>query len=246
VIEPFVVGEGTPITWFVGGIAQAVPDLRVFGSGVTGTRAFQPLAGCTAVDLLDDLSGRCFALGPDQAVGVSLGASALLALASTDAGRLRRLVVALPSADTGPRSAGSRQAVDDLCTALRGRDQNDITRALIALQPRASRERLPVKLWARRQADAVTGMDLLPLLSDLDAVAPPTTEALSRVQLPVLVLAQRDDPVHPVAVAERLVSLLPDARLEVSDVPWVWSARERLREVITGFLRGPRDGDGSA
>jgi pimeloyl-ACP methyl ester carboxylesterase len=238
VIEPFVVGEGSPVTWFLGGTAQAVPDLRVYASGLTGTRAFQPLAGCSAADLLDELSLARVALSPEHAVGVSLGAAALLSLAGRDPGSLRRLVVALPSVDTGRRPAPSRRVVDDLCDALRSRDQNEITKALLSLQPRDVRHRPAVRMWARRQADAVATMDLLPLLSDLDVVPPPTEAALARLTLPVLVLAQRGDPVHPVTVAERLASLLPAAELVVSDEPWVWSARERLREVVTTFLAG--------
>jgi 3-oxoadipate enol-lactonase len=236
VIDPFVVGQGAPVTWFVGGLAQTVPDLRVFGSGVVGTRVFQPVAGCTAAELLDHLDARREAAQPEQAVGISLGAGALLSLAAAGPGTLRRLVVALPSVDTGPRSVPAREAVDALCIALAGRDQNDITRALLALQPRSVHHRLPVKLWARRQADAIAGLDLVALLSDLDQIAPPSTQLLEGLSLPVLVLAQRDDPVHPVAVAERLAGLLPNAELVVSDVPWVWSARDRLRELVTSFL----------
>lgn len=241
-IDPFVVGEGAPVTWFLGGLAQTVPDLRVFGSGVSGTRVFQPISGCRAVDVLSQLSARRAVAVPDQAVGISFGGAALLTLAAADPGSLRRIVVALPSVDTGPRSVASRQVVDDLAAALESRDQNNITRALVALQPRAVRDKLPVKMWTRRQADAVSGLGLAPLLADLDAVAPPTEAALRALAVPVLVLAQRDDPVHPVTVAERLATLLPDAQLVVSDEPWVWSARDRLREVVTSFLAAPVTG----
>jgi pimeloyl-ACP methyl ester carboxylesterase len=238
VIEPFVVGEGPPVTWFVGGLAQTVPDLRVFSSGLPGTRVLQPLAGVSAATLLDTLDTRRRALAPDQAVGVSLGAAALLSLAA-EPGSLRRLVVVLPSVDTGLRPAPARHAVEVLCDALASRDQNEITKALLELQPRAVRDRPAVKMWARRQADAVADLDVLPLLTDLDAVAPPTTGSLERLTLPVLLLAQRDDPVHPVAVAQRLADLLLHAELVVSGVPWVWSARDRLRQEITAFLTAP-------
>ena len=52
----------------------------------------------------------------------------------------------------------------------------------------------------------------------------------------VLVLAQRSDVVHPVESAEPLVAALPNARLEVGDVPWIWGGRSALRETVSSFL----------
>jgi 3-oxoadipate enol-lactonase len=69
----------------------------------------------------------------------------------------------------------------------------------------------------------------------LPAVIP--VDDLSAVAAPVLVLACRDDPVHPVEVAERLAAMLPDARLYVFDRPApVLTARAGLRRRIAGFL----------
>jgi pimeloyl-ACP methyl ester carboxylesterase len=61
---------------------------------------------------------------------------------------------------------------------------------------------------------------------------------LAGVSARVLVLAQRDDPVHPVESAEYLAIALPNAHLVVSDVPWVWGGRSALRETVSGFLNG--------
>jgi 3-oxoadipate enol-lactonase len=59
------------------------------------------------------------------------------------------------------------------------------------------------------------------------------------VTAPALVLAARDDPVHPVEVARRLAALLPAATLYVFDRPDpVLTARAELRGQITGFLAG--------
>ncbi len=60
---------------------------------------------------------------------------------------------------------------------------------------------------------------------------------LAAVTAPALVLACRDDPVHPVPVAQRLAATLPSARLYVFDRPDpVRTARAALRGQIAGFL----------
>ena len=238
-IEPLVVGEGAPVTFFAGGLGQTATDLRVFGSGVPGTRVFQPTIGTDAAALLTDLAQRCDSYAPSHAVGVSLGAGALLTLAGRRPSRFSRLVAALPPhPDHGEtvRDEQSQQLIARLGDALRGRDQSDVTAALLAMQPEQVRDRITVRVWARRQADALTTMNLLPLLDGLATMPDLDALSLGEVDVPVLVLAQAGDPMHPVSAAERLAELLPSAELVVSDVPWVWSARDRLREVVTGFL----------
>jgi pimeloyl-ACP methyl ester carboxylesterase len=61
-------------------------------------------------------------------------------------------------------------------------------------------------------------------------------DALAEVTAQVLVLAQRDDPIHPLNSAEALAEALPRADLVVSDTPWVWGARATLRETVSAFL----------
>jgi pimeloyl-ACP methyl ester carboxylesterase len=142
----------------------------------------------------------------------------------------------MPAHADGPRSLASLELVAGLREGLVRRDQTAIMAALLAMQPKSVRERLTVKVWARRQADAVVSMNLLPLIDRLTDALPPVAEALGAIDVPVLVIAQRDDPMHPVDAARRLAELLPHAELVVSDVPWVWSAREQLRERVAGFL----------
>lgn len=47
----------------------------------------------------------------------------------------------------------------------------------------------------------------------------PSREEIARLAMPVLLLAWPDDASHPLAVAEELLGLLPDARLEVAASP---------------------------
>ena len=65
---------------------------------------------------------------------------------------------------------------------------------------------------------------------------PASLDDLAKVTAGVLVLAQADDSVHPVKSAEQLVSALPNARLVVSDAPWIWGGRSALRREVSEFL----------
>lgn len=71
----------------------------------------------------------------------------------------------------------------------------------------------------------------------------PAREDVARVGVPVLLLAWTDDDSHPLAVAEELLGLLPDARLEVAHTP---ADVARWPEVVGGFISGVADsGSGS-
>ena len=69
------------------------------------------------------------------------------------------------------------------------------------------------------------------------AGACPTSRRCARFAGRALVLGCRGDEVHPVAWAERLAGLLPEADLHVYDDPAVlWNNRRDLRERISTFL----------
>ncbi len=62
-------------------------------------------------------------------------------------------------------------------------------------------------------------------LSDL-----PTPEQLQQLTMPALILAWKDDPVHPLSTAQLLATSLPNAELiiaENADDPWHWGAELR-------------------
>lgn len=92
---------------------------------------------------------------------------------------------------------------------------------------------LPAALDRPRTDDALDGLELA-------ASAPLTDGSVLRAVLaPALVIAQDQDPEHPVWVAEELASSLPNARLEVL-APGGILVRHRaaMRELIGGFLSG--------
>ncbi len=172
---------------------------------------------------------------------MSLGAAALLRLLADEPSRFERVVIALPGVLTASRSDADLAVTDALADAVVAGPAGDpvaIAGALVAMQPEAVRGRTDVKLWARRHAAELGGRSgIAEAIRRMPrAVALPSLGVLDGVTAEVLVLAQRDDRLHPVESAEQLAAALPNAQLAVSDVPWVWGGRSALRETVSGFL----------
>ena len=250
-----VTGGGDPTTVFVPGLAQSIADTRPFGSAVEGTRVFIDLRGhggsqapasddgWTYTGLMDDVARVADAVGAARALGVSLGAGALVRLLVDAPDRFERVVLALPGPLTAARSGAELAVTDALADAVASGPAGDpgaMAAALVAMQPVSVRGRPDVKLWGRRHAAELGGRrGISEALRHLPReVAVPALDGLAGVSAEVLVLAQRDDSVHPVESAEHLASALPNARLVVSDVPWVWGGRSELRDTVSGFLNG--------
>lgn len=244
-----VTGAGDPVTAFVPGLAQSIADTRPFGSAVPGGRVFVDLrghggssppasdAGWTYEGLADDVRRVADEVGATRALGVSLGAGALVRLLSQSPERFDRVVLALPGPLTEPRGPELLAATDALADAVEANDPVAVGRELLRLQPPSARGRVDVSLWARRHAAEIGGTPVAGALRHLPRQrVVDSLDTLAQVTAQVLVLAQRDDPVHPLSSAEALVDALPRADLVVSDVPWVWGARSRLRDVVSTFL----------
>jgi pimeloyl-ACP methyl ester carboxylesterase len=61
----------------------------------------------------------------------------------------------------------------------------------------------------------------------------------SRLTLPVLVVGQEGDEVHPASVAREIATALPNARLEVfTEGSALWDDRRALRALLGEFLNG--------
>ena len=248
-----VTGAGEPVTCFVPGLAQTIAETRPFGSGVLGRRVFLDLRGqghsaAPPVDevdawtyraLADDVAAVANETEATRALGVSLGAGALLELVVRQPRRFDRLVIVLPAAIDQSRSAASIALTDQLAEAVDANDQVALGRLLLELQPASARRRADVGLWARRHAADIGGTAASRVLRTLPRCIPVADPDQPRaVEVPVLVLGQQGDPSHPVELAERLGSLLPRARVVISEDPWLWANRSRLREVVSGFFNG--------
>jgi pimeloyl-ACP methyl ester carboxylesterase len=248
-IDWLATGSGTPVTIFAHGLAASMAQTRPLASGVPGTRVFLSFRGhgasaapdpavspWTYAALAEELRAVADHTDATQALGVSMGAHALMSLVAATPDRFERLVFVLPAALDGrsPSEHGGEMA-----DRVDRRDVEGLARMLVAWQPEAVRDRPAVRLWARRHADELAGTAVAQALRTMpeQVPLPGGVEPLGRVRAPALVVAQAGDPIHPVAAAERLAGLLPHARLEVLEPGGVlWEGRARLRELLSGFL----------
>lgn len=250
-VECLTTGAGAPVSVFAHGLAASIAQTRPLASGVPGTRVFLSFRGhgrsaapppaaspWTYAALAEELRLVADGTGATQALGLSMGSHALLSLLAATPDRFERVVLVLPAALDGPSPSEHGGQMAEL---VERRDIEGLARMLVAWQPAAVRDRPAVRLWARRHAADLAGTPVATALREVpeQVPLPGGVEPLRRVSAPALVIAQTGDPIHPVAVAERLADLLPQARLVVLEPGGVlWQGRQRLRELVSGFLGG--------
>lgn len=249
-IEYLTTGSGTPATVFAHGLAGSIETTRPWGSGVAGSRTFVQFRGqgdVSAPDapwsyaaLADELTAVADHVGATQALGVSMGAGALCSVLAASPLRFGRLVFVLPAVLDRPRTDGALDRMVAMAQCVDDGDVQGLAALLLQAEPASVRTLPAVQLWCRRQAVAMAGTAVSRALRALPAAVPLVDgRVLAATRAPALVIAQEGDPAHPVAVAERLAGLLPDARLEVmAPGGLLWRHRETLRELIGGFLSG--------
>ncbi|MFL6100211.1 MAG: alpha/beta fold hydrolase [Actinomycetales bacterium] len=253
-IEILRTGSGQPVTVFGHGIAASIAQTRPFGSGVQGTRVYLHFPGHGAstapapstapwsyAALAGDLRTVADHTGATRALGVSMGAHALLSLLASTPDRFERLAFVIPAALDSPSPSEHGGEMADL---VERRDVESLARMLVAGQPAAVRDLPAVRVWARRHATEIAGTALATALRAVPAQVPLPggVDALRAVAAPSLVIAQEGDDLHPVAVAVRLAETLPNARLEVLPPGGVlWRDRNRLRELVSGHFNATSD-----
>jgi 3-oxoadipate enol-lactonase len=253
-----------PTTLFVPALASSIADTLPLGSAVGGTRVFvqlrghggtamptdaagRPLPGDLA-DLVEDLRAVLAETGARRAVGVSLGAAALLRLVVESPAALDRLVLVLPPDPIRPVPRQLQARFEAMATAAERAEVEVLAGLLRDRFPAAISRRPAVRLWSRRHAAWLTAP---PVAASVAAALrryptgaaltrwpdPAGTPVLPEVTLPVLVLAQLDDPWHPVAAARSIAGALPVARLQVLPAGAVpWGEPALVRGSIAGFL----------
>jgi pimeloyl-ACP methyl ester carboxylesterase len=247
-IEYLTTGSGSPSTVFAHGLAGSIDTTRPFGSGVPGSRTFLHFRGhgasaapetpWTYAALAAELRAVADTVGAAQALGVSMGAGALCHWLEQEPVRFERLVFVIPAVLDRPREDAALDRLVAMADRADERDVDGMTELLLLEQPEPVRADRAVRTWCRGQATHLVGTPVSRALRTLPhAVAMDDREALRGVRAPALVLAQEDDPAHPVSVAEQLAGLLPDARLEVLPPGGLmWRHRATVRRLIGLFL----------
>lgn len=243
-------GSGAPVTVFAHGVGASIDETRPLASGVPGTRVLLHFRGHGGSDpgstpwSYASLAGQLRAVadhaGATRALGVSMGAAALLRLLADTPDRFERAVFFLPAVLAAPRADVGMGRMSRMADLVDAGDVDGLTDLLVQEQPPAVRELPDLVAWVRAQAGRLAGTGVSGALRALPAQVPVTSTAeIARIDLPCLVVGQEGDHVHPVAVARELAALLPRAELVVfEEGAALWTARRRLRDVLAGFLAG--------
>jgi 3-oxoadipate enol-lactonase len=249
-LEQLVTGVGEPVTVFAHGLGSDITSTRPLGSAVAGRRVFfhfrghgrsdAPPGPWSVADLAADLRAIADLSGATRALGASMGSSALCRLLASTPDRFERVVLYLPAPLDGvhPPAAGAR--LERLLAAVESGEAAAVAEAVEPELPASVRNTPTGWSYLRQRVEQLLRHGLAPQLDTLwRAPALPDESVLGAFRGDAMVIGCRGDDVHPVAVAERLASLLPGARLHVYDRPAVlWNNRPELRDRISAFLNG--------
>jgi 3-oxoadipate enol-lactonase len=248
-LEQLVTGSGQPVTVAAHGLGASIAETRPLLGGVGGTRVFYAARGHGGSPLPDgpfdyaalgrDLEQVADGHGATRALGVSMGAGALLSLLARRPDRFERVVLFLPAAVDQARTDAAVRRASGLAQALEAGDPLEVERLVLAELPEDLRALRAVRAYARsRTAHLLSSPGVAVALRALPAVTPvDDASRLAAVSAEALLLASEGDPLHPAQVARELAGVLPRARLVVFDQPGVvFRERARLRAEITAFL----------
>lgn len=228
-----IAGEGAPVTVVAHGLTSSSADLTPFADGIGGTvvrldfrghgRSESPpaSAGYDVAAMAADVNAVARATGAARAVGVSMGASAVLRLIAVEPARFEAAALIIPPQIDEPMPGVDAYAylAERILREPRQRVVDDMmaepaVRAIVercaAWEPRLR------GLGARMNADG-----MVHALRSAPGGAPPVPDpsVLRHVEIPVLVAGHERDPSHEASVCRRLGALLPNARVEIAARP---------------------------
>lgn len=247
-LEAVTAGRGTPVTVFAHGMGASIPSTRPYASGVAGTRVFfhfrshgRSVPAFTGWDYdhtADELLAVADQFGATRALGVSMGAGSIVRALLRDPDRFERAVLVIPAVIDSPRDSAGMQRYAILAEASARGDAAPIRAQVEAELPASLRDDAAAQAWVEQQTEVFLSPGMAEALRDLPRAVPvPVIDDLRALELPVLVLAQEGDTVHPVDSARRLVEHLPNARLTVFDENGLlWGHRAEVRRMIGEFF----------
>lgn len=246
-----VSGSGEPVTVFAAGLGGTIPETRTLGSGVAGTRVFFDFRGhggsgvpadgdWSYAALTRDLRAVADATGATRAVGMSMGAAALMGILAGQPDRFERAVFFLPAILDRPRSDVTAGRLGVVAQRIEDGDADAVAELLAAEVPPPMRDSPAAAAYVRDRAAQLSGRGVAGLVRALATSTPvPDRVVLAAVGAPCLVIGQERDETHPAQIARELAATLPNARLHVFDEPGgLWAHRAALRRLIPAFLDG--------
>lgn len=228
------VGKGSPVTVFAHGLTSSSADIAGLAGRTSGTRVLfdfrghgrsaspPPSAGYDIGAFSRDLAFVASRFGASQAVGVSMGAAAILRMMASEPARFERVVLMIPAWLDG-RAPFPLRPDENLARALEQRAPDDIVEEVLGADPvRALIARQPA--WEGRLRAQVLRMNAAGMIHALRATATdmaPVEDAseLSRVTAPILILAHEGDPGHDAGIARRLGEIMRNAEVRIWPEP---------------------------
>ena len=237
-------GWGQPVTLVAHGLGATGGEARLPGSGLPGTRVVVTFGSHgDAADapaeywdygvLAAELRAVASIVGARQAVGVSMGAGALVRLASEDPDRFDRLALLQPAVLDGRRPAEAVRGMQRLSSVAASGDRDALRRLVEAGLPACCGS---TGDYAERRVAALLRLgDALRILAGRVPVC--SAASLAAVSARVLVVSGVGDPLHPEAVATATAAAFPDAELHVlgSSCPLL-THRDEIRSLLATFL----------
>ena len=244
-LEIRTVGEGSPTTVFAHGLGGDSHELGGLATGVAGQRILFSWRGHGSSAGFDrpwdyrmlaaDLTAVCRTHDATRVVGASMGAGGALRAVIDGLMSFDRMVLVTPSVLDAAHSDHELEDLLLLADLVAQGDVEAVASELLRRLPEPVRARAGAPRMAQAQAARLAARP--PARGARGAVPVEDLALLSRVRCPVLVLAQADDPLHPVSIAVSLADALPDARLETLSAGGIhFTERARARDLVKQFL----------
>lgn len=234
------------MTLLVPGLGATPGEARLPAVGLPGTRVVLTLPShgespdappgyFRYATIAADVLAVADEVGATAAIGTSLGASALLAIAAGHPDRFDRLALLLPAVLDQPRNAEGRDPLARMSEATEhalATGDSSRLQAVVAAELPAEAEL--ADYVDKRVAALLRLRDALVSLPD--QVPVPDPGRLAEVTAKTLVIAAAGDPLHPEHVAKSVAAALPAATLHVlpSLIPLVTHRRE-LRALLADW-----------
>jgi pimeloyl-ACP methyl ester carboxylesterase len=239
-----VLGEGGPVTVFAHGLGGSIAETRPLATRVAGTRVLLDFRGHGDSEeqpegwdydtLADDLLSVADAVGATRAVGLSLGAGALLRALTRDPARFRKLAFVLPAAIDATRQDGATERLHRLGAAITAKDARAVADVLLEEVPAVVRERRGVDaLVLRRAQQLVTKPAPAPRVQDRPLA---DRAVLSTVEVPALVVTQEADALHPADLGRSLAQELGADLLALPEGGVFWTEAKQVQLALADHL----------
>jgi pimeloyl-ACP methyl ester carboxylesterase len=244
-LEVRTVGDGVPVTVFAHGLAGDSHELGGLAISVPGQRVLFSWRGHGASVpfdrpwdyrmLADDLETVCTTYSATRVVGASMAAGAALRAVIDGLLTFDRMVLLTPSVIDSAHTDHELEDLLLLADLVANGDVDGVAAELLKRLPEPVRNRAGAPRLAQAQATRLAARP--PARGERGVVPVEDLGLLARVTCPVLVLAQRNDPLHPVAVAEALAEALPDASLATLGEGGIhFTERAEARQLVADFL----------